>query len=94
MVSAYDEATHDVFFQFADAARRLLYPQAVDTKSLPKADKDFLFQKCARAAVLLRDAFDPNEFPPPDVEAVRGVFAVVLDGQELAVPTDEQASDE
>ena len=94
MVSAYDEATHDVFFQFADAARRLLYPQATDTKSLPKADKDFLFQKTARAAVLLREAFDPNEFPPPDVETVRGVFAVVLDGQELAVPTNKQASDE
>jgi hypothetical protein len=93
MVAAYDEGTHDVFFAFADAARRLLYPEAESTQKLAKADKDFLFQKCARAAVLLRDAFDPGEFPPPDVEAVRGVFAVVLDGQELALP-DESGSAE
>jgi hypothetical protein len=86
MVAAYDQGTHDLFFLFADAARRLLYPQAVDTKSLPKADRDFMFQKCARAALLLREAFEPSEFPPPGVEEIRGVFAVVLDGQDLAIP--------
>jgi len=94
MVSAYDQGTHDVFFGFADAARRLLYPQAVDTKSLPKADKDFLFQKCAGAAVRLREQFDPNEFPPPTVGDVRVAFAAVLGGTDLAIPAealDEEA---
>jgi hypothetical protein len=98
MVAAYDEGTHDRFFAFADAARRYLYPQAVDTKSLPKADKDFLFQKCVGAALLMRDSFEPTEFPPPDVQSIREFFAAVLDGQELAVPepsetTDPQAND-
>jgi hypothetical protein len=89
MVSAYDEATHDVFFQFADAARRLQWPESESTAKLAKADKDVLFQQCSRAALLLREAFDPNTLPFPDVEAVRGVFAVVLDGQELAIPEEE-----
>ena len=93
MVASYDQHTHDVFFQFADAARRLLYPQAVDTKSLPKADKDFLFRKCAGAAVHLREAFEPDEFPPPSVEDIRVVFARVLDGQELAIPDESEPTD-
>jgi hypothetical protein len=85
IVAAYDQATHDTFMAFSDAARRLLYPQSVDTKSLPKADKDFLFQKCAGAAVHLREKFDPNALPYPTVDDVRACFARVLDGQELAL---------
>ena len=88
-VAAYDKGTHDLFFQFADAARRYLYPQSVDTKSLLKADKDFLFQKCAGAALHIREAFEPSQFPPPSVEDIRVAFARVLDGQELAIPDEE-----
>lgn len=86
MVASYDQHTHDVFFQFADSARRLLFPDAPDTKSLNKADKDVLFQTCAGAAVHLREAFEPSQFPLPGVEDVRAAFARVLDGQELAIP--------
>lgn len=89
MVSAYDQTVHDLFFAFADSARRLLYPDSTDTKSLPKADKDVLFQKCAGAAVRLREGFEPTEFPPPGLEDVRAVFAAVLEGQELAIPDDD-----
>ena len=85
MVAAYDQAVHDLFFQFADSARRLLYPESVDTKSLPKADKDVLFQKCAGAALFLRERFEPTEFPPPGIEDIRAAFAAVLEGQELAI---------
>lgn len=91
MVAAYDQGTHDLFFQFADSARRLLFPEATDTKSLGKQDKDFLFQKCAGAAVHLREAFEPTEFPPPTVDDVRTAFARVLDGQELAIPDEPSA---
>lgn len=92
MIAAYDQGTHDMFFQFADAARRFLYPEAADTKSLAKKDKDFLFQKCAGAALHLREQFDPAEFPPPGLEDVRGAFALVLD-VELTIP-DEQLDEE
>lgn len=85
MVSAYDQSTHDVFFQFADACRRLEFPDSTDTKTLAKADKDWLFQKCAGAALHLRDGFEPTEMPPPSVDDVRAAFATVLEGQELAL---------
>jgi surface antigen len=85
MVSAYDVPTYSMFMDFADSARRLLFPDAPDTKSLNKADKDFLFQKCAGAAVHLREQFDPNALPYPTVDDVRACFARVLDGQELAL---------
>lgn len=95
MVAAYDQQVHDWFFAFADSARRHLFPEAPDTKSLKKADKDFLFQKCAGAALHLREQFEPTEFPPPSLEDVRGAFALVLD-VELAIPEeqlDEDAAD-
>jgi hypothetical protein len=85
ITAAYDQATHDTFVAFADAARRLLYPQSTSTKDLPKADRDFMFQKVAGAAVHLREQFDPGSFPPPSVDDVRACFARVLDGQELAL---------
>jgi hypothetical protein len=85
MVSVYDQHVHDTFVGFGDSARRMLYPQAVDTKRLPKPDKDFLFQKCAGAAVHLREQFDPNSLPYPTVDEIRACFAMVLDGQELAL---------
>lgn len=93
MIGAYDQGTHDMFFAFADSARRFLFPESTDTKSLKKADKDFLFQKTAGAALYLREQFDPNELPPPGLEDVRGAFGLVLDGEELAIP-DEQLADE
>ena len=97
MVSAYDQHVHDVFFQFADSARRLLFPDAPDTRSLNKQDKDVLFQTCAGAAVHLRDGFATEQLPFPTVDDVRACFARVLDGQELAileepVPEDKQAN--
>jgi hypothetical protein len=88
-VSAYDQTTHDVFFKFADAARRLLWPQSTDTKSLTSEDRKFLLQKCAGAAVHLREQFDPNSLPYPTVDDVRACFARVLDGQELALEAED-----
>jgi len=88
MVGAYDKSVHDWFFEFADSARRYLFPESADTKSLRKADKDFLFQKCAGAALHLREQFEPNELPPPSVDDVRGAFALVLD-VELEIPQEE-----
>jgi hypothetical protein len=86
MVSVYDLTTHNLFFGFADSARRYLFPDSTDTRSLGKADKDVLFQKCAGAALHLREAFEPSELPYPQAEDVRNAFAEVLDGLELAVP--------
>ena len=88
LVASYDQATHDLFFEFADAARRLQFPEAEDTKSLSKEDRNWLFQKCVGAAMHLREAFEPTELPPPGVDDVRVAFARVLDGQELAVPSE------
>lgn len=85
MVSAYDQYVHDTFFAFADSARRLIFPQSVDTKSLLKDDKAFLFQKCAGAALFLRESWSPDAMPFPDEDAIRAAFARVLDGQELAL---------
>jgi len=96
MVAAYDQATHDLFFAFADACRRYLFPDSTDTKSLSKGDKDFLFQKCAGAALWVRDKFNPDEMPPPDVHDIRAAFSVVLEGLELEIPDevlDEEATD-
>ncbi len=93
MVAAYDQGTHDLFFQFADACRRYLFPEATDTKSLSKQDRDVLFQKCAGAALWLREAGDPNELPPPDEAAITRAFASVLDGLELAIPRKEPSDE-
>jgi hypothetical protein len=84
-VSAYDQHVHDTFMAFADATRRLLFPQAKDTKSLTSEDSKFLRLKCAEAAVNLRNQFDPNALPYPTVDEIRACFARVLDGQELAL---------
>jgi len=91
MMSVYDEASYKMFFQFADAATRYLFPEADDKTKLPKKDKDLLFQKCAGAALWIREAHDPNTLPPPDVEDMREAFAVVMDGVELAIPGEEDA---
>src|SRR6188472_3231871 len=86
MVAAYDQGTHDLFFAFADSCRRYLFPDSTDTKSLSKQDRDVLFQKCAGAALYLRDAYDPNTLPPPTQEDIGRAFMSVLDGLELAIP--------
>jgi hypothetical protein len=90
MVSAYDEATHDLFFAFADSARRYLFPESESTAKMGKQDKDVLFQKCSTVALTLRDRWDPNEMPYPDANHIRAVFASVLDGVELAIPGEEE----
>ena len=95
MVAVYDQATHDLFFQFADACRRYLFPDSTDTKSLSKGDRDVLFQKCAGAALRLREAFEPTELPPPNIEDIRHAFFFVTN-VELAIPDevlDEEATE-
>ncbi len=93
MVAAYDQGTHDLFFAFADACRRYLFPEATDTKSLSKGDRDVLFQKCAGAALFLRDDHDVAEMPPPGEDEIATAFASVLDGLELAIPHEEPADE-
>jgi hypothetical protein len=66
-----------------------MFGPEVDTKKLSSSDKKFLLQKCAGAAVHVREAFEPSEFPPPSVDDIRVAFARVLDGQELAVPEEQ-----
>lgn len=83
LVSSYDQHIHDVFFEFADSARRYLFPDAPDTKHLSKGDRDHLFRVCAGAAVHLREAFEPTEMPYPSTDDVRASFARVLAGLEL-----------
>jgi hypothetical protein len=86
-VSAYDEQTHDVFFRFAAAARKLLY--GVDTADeLTKPQKAELLRTAGLAALRLRDKHEPDILPFPSVEDQRQVWASVLEGQELAIPED------
>jgi hypothetical protein len=96
IMSAYDQATHDTFMEFSQAAARALFGPTIDTKKLAASDKKFLLQKCAGAALAIRENFEPTEFPPPSIEDIRGAFALVMDGVELAIPSeelDEQASE-
>lgn len=87
MVGAFDPQVNEWYSAFADSARRLLFPESQPSmKGAAKADKDHWFRVCAGAAVHLREAFDPNEAPPPGIEDLRAAFARVLDGQELAIP--------
>jgi hypothetical protein len=87
MVAAYDERVHDVFFQFRDSVCRLQFPPAYAFADLKqRSDKDYVWQKCVGAALLLRERFDPNELPFPDVDDICACFADVMDGVELAIP--------
>lgn len=88
MVSAYDEETYVIFQEFADSARRRLFPDKESTKELVKHEKDELFQVTARAAYALREQIDPSEFPPPTVEDVRGAWTMAMEGEELSIPAD------
>lgn len=88
-VSAYDEGTHDVFFQFVDAAMRRLFGKET-TKELSKEEKDGLFQYASRAALSLRNNVDASTFPPPTLEDIRTAWAEVMDGEELAIPREEE----
>ena len=90
MVGAYDEGTFALFTAFGDAARRYLFPGSVDASSLPKEEKDQLFQVTARAALALRNAVDAAKFPPPSEEDVRAAWASALEGVELALPKEEE----
>jgi hypothetical protein len=84
LVSSWDEPTYELFQQFVRSLARLEFgKEPAEVKA--KADKDWLFQKCAGAAVHLREAFDPNVLPFPVADDVRAAFAQVLDGQELAI---------
>lgn len=88
-VTAYDEGTYEIFNKFADAARRRMFPGSTDTKSLSKEERNELFQVTARAALQLRNDFEPSEFPPPSTEDIRTAWAKVMDGEELAIEGDE-----
>ncbi len=94
MMSAYDQQVHDWFMAFSQAAARALFGQTIDTKKLAASDKKFLLQKCAGAALAIRENFEPDAFPPPSIDDIRGAFALVMDGVELAIPEehlDEEA---
>jgi hypothetical protein len=92
--SMWDEQTHDLFVAFSQSAARALFGPDVDTKKLASSDKKFLLQKCAGAAVHLREKFDPNTLPYPSVDSIRNAFAFVMDGQELAIPDEQPAEEE
>jgi hypothetical protein len=87
-ISVWDETTHDLFGEFVKATARLLFGPTVDIKKLSASDKKFLLQKAAGASVHLRERFDPNTLPYPAVADIRAAFAEVLDGQELALPSE------
>jgi hypothetical protein len=89
MVGAYDQQTHDTFMAFSQASARYLFGPTIDTKKLAASDKKLLLQKAAGAALAIRENFEPTEFPPPSVEDIRGAFAMVMDGVELAIPDEE-----
>jgi hypothetical protein len=86
-ISQYDEATHDTFFQFAAAARRLLFGTD-DPKELDKHGKAELLVISGKALLALYNGHDPATFPPPSVAEQRAAWASVLEGQELAIPGD------
>jgi hypothetical protein len=87
-ISVWDETTHDLFGEFVKATARLLFGPTVDIKKLSASDKKFLLLKAAGASVHLREKFDPNTLPYPGVQDIRAAFAEVLDGQELALPSE------
>lgn len=71
------------FMRFGAQATAFLFPGVTD---LGKAQRDVLFQKSAGVALRIREAFDPEVFPPPGVDDLRGAWAAVLDGQLLEGP--------
>lgn len=83
MVAAYDEGTYELFFRFAESARRLLYPGSVDTSGLSAEEKNALGSVTGGAALALRNAVDSTKFPPPSEDDIRRAWASVLEGQEL-----------
>lgn len=91
-VSVYDEATYETFNAFGDAARRRLFPGSTDTKSLTKEERNELFQLTARAALQLRNDVDAAKFPPPGIDEIRAAWAKVMDGEELAIPEQEESN--
>jgi hypothetical protein len=87
-ISVWDEKTHDLFGEFVKATARLLFGPDIDIKKLAAGDKKFLLRKASGASVHLREKFDPNTLPYPAVADIRAAFAEVLDGQELALPSE------
>ena len=90
-VSAYDEETYTIFSEFGDAARRRLFPDSESTKDLTKDQKNELFKVTAVAAYALREGRDPSEFPPPAIADIRTAWAVAMEGEELAIPREEES---
>lgn len=88
LVSAYDEATHDTFFKFAESARLLQFG-TTDKKKMTADEKAAELKTAADAAVVLRNTHDPSEFPPPNTDDIRLVWTKALGGQELAMPGEE-----
>ncbi len=93
LTSAYDQQVHDWFVAFSQSAARYLFGPTIDTKKLAASDKKLLLQKCAGAALAIRENFEPTELPYPGLEDIRGAFAMVMDGVELAIP-EEQLDEE
>jgi len=89
LISAWDEQVHDWFVAFSQSAARYLFGPTIDTKKLAASDKKLLLQKAAGAVILVRENFEPSELPYPGLEDVRGAFALVMDGVELAIPDEE-----
>ena len=90
-VSAYDEETYNTFTQFGEAARRRLFPESESTQDLAKEQRDELFQVTGRAALELRKAVDCTAFPPPALEDIRKAWTIAMNGEELAIPSEESS---
>lgn len=93
-VDAYGEPVSGEFFAFADAARRYLFPGSVSTETLTREERADLFRVVAGACHAFCEAHDPSAFPPPDIDDLRRAFAAVLEGVELALPSEEEESEE
>jgi hypothetical protein len=91
LVLAYDPATWEAFQAFGGQARRYLFG---DEAELEQKQKDELFQATSLAAMYLREAHDPEQFPPPTRDDIRAAWAVVLEGTELEGPAWRMSPDE
>ena len=89
LVSAYDEGTHDLFYRYADSARRYLYPGSTTTAALEKDEKAALLKTVAAAAITLREKVDPQKFPPPTDANVMEAFNAVLGVELTPTPVPE-----
>jgi hypothetical protein len=92
MIGAYDQTFHDLFGEFVKAFARNMWGEGIDIKKLAASDKKLLLHKVAGPAVLIRDKFEPSQFPPPGLEDIRAAFLENL-GVELAIPEEQHQLD-